>query len=185
MGYSPWGRKESDTTEGTNTHTHTHTHTYLLHIGFPGGGAIGKESSCQCRRHRDPGLISGLGRLNGEGNSNPVFLKGNPMDRGPGGLPSMGSHRVGHDGAINTFQRVTEATCCPQRPPHWQLTQFHHLLSPSVAYILFCRQGRWTCSPPFIPETPFSTTHTSPNPLSSGQENHHFPPGIHTDPAIS
>ena len=29
-GYSPWGLKESDTTERlTNTHTHTHTHTRL------------------------------------------------------------------------------------------------------------------------------------------------------------
>ena len=28
MGYSPWGLKESDTTERlTHTHTHTHTHT--------------------------------------------------------------------------------------------------------------------------------------------------------------
>ena len=28
MGYSPWGCKESDTTEQlTHTHTHTHTHT--------------------------------------------------------------------------------------------------------------------------------------------------------------
>ena len=26
MGYSPWRRKESDTTERLNTHTHTHTH---------------------------------------------------------------------------------------------------------------------------------------------------------------
>ena len=25
MGYSPWGHKESDTTEHTHTHTHTHT----------------------------------------------------------------------------------------------------------------------------------------------------------------
>ena len=36
MGYSPWGRKESDTTEWqsvrTRTHTHTNTHTqrYLI-----------------------------------------------------------------------------------------------------------------------------------------------------------
>ena len=30
-GYSPWGRKESDTTEGlTHIHTHTHTHTHTL-----------------------------------------------------------------------------------------------------------------------------------------------------------
>ena len=26
-GYSPWGGKESDMTEGLHTHTHTHTHT--------------------------------------------------------------------------------------------------------------------------------------------------------------
>ena len=25
-GYSPWGGKESDMTEGLHTHTHTHTH---------------------------------------------------------------------------------------------------------------------------------------------------------------
>ena len=30
VGYSPWGRKESDTTEQlTHTHTHTHTHDSL------------------------------------------------------------------------------------------------------------------------------------------------------------
>ena len=35
MGYSPWGRKESDTTEyarvraRVHTHTHTHTHTAI------------------------------------------------------------------------------------------------------------------------------------------------------------
>ena len=35
----------------------------------------------------------------GEGNGNPLqcsFLE-NPRDGEPGGLPSMGSHRVGHD----------------------------------------------------------------------------------------
>ena len=31
MGYSPWGHKDSDTTEATeHTHTHTHTHTHIL-----------------------------------------------------------------------------------------------------------------------------------------------------------
>ena len=35
VGYSPWGRKESDTTEQL---THTHTHTHMLHgqTGAPG-----------------------------------------------------------------------------------------------------------------------------------------------------
>ena len=32
VGYSPWGRKESDTTEQlTHTHTHTYTHTHMIH----------------------------------------------------------------------------------------------------------------------------------------------------------
>ena len=30
MSYSPWGRKELDTTKRlTHTHTHTHTHLYI------------------------------------------------------------------------------------------------------------------------------------------------------------
>ena len=29
MDYSPWGYKESDTTERLSTYTHTHTHTRL------------------------------------------------------------------------------------------------------------------------------------------------------------
>ena len=28
MSYSPWGRKESDTTEHVHAHTHAHTHTH-------------------------------------------------------------------------------------------------------------------------------------------------------------
>ena len=31
VGYSPWGRKESDTTEQL-THTHTHTHTRFIRL---------------------------------------------------------------------------------------------------------------------------------------------------------
>ena len=57
----------------------------------------GNESTCQCRRHS---LIPGLGRSPGEGNGNPLQCSclENPRDGWePGGLPSMGSHRVGHD----------------------------------------------------------------------------------------
>ena len=60
-GYSPWGRKESDTTE-------------RLHFHF----------SLSCI---------------GEGNGNPLqcsWLE-NPRDGGAWWLPSVGSHRVGHD----------------------------------------------------------------------------------------
>ena len=31
-GYSPWGCKESDTTEQLSTHTRTHTHTQRIHV---------------------------------------------------------------------------------------------------------------------------------------------------------
>ena len=30
VGYSSWGRKESDMTEQLSMHTHTHTHTHSL-----------------------------------------------------------------------------------------------------------------------------------------------------------
>ena len=40
-------------------------------FGFP-GGASGKESACQCRKHRDVGSIPGLGRSPGRDNGNPL-----------------------------------------------------------------------------------------------------------------
>ena len=61
VGCSPWGHKESDTTEWL------HFHFSLSCIGGGNGNPL------QCFAWRIPGT--------GE----------------PGGLPSMGSHRVGHD----------------------------------------------------------------------------------------
>ena len=47
----------------------------------------------------DVGLIPVLGRSPGGGNGNPLqhSCHGNPMDREPGGLQSVGSQRVRHD----------------------------------------------------------------------------------------
>ena len=70
-------------------------------LSFP-GGSDGKESACNAEY---PGSILGSGRSSGEGNGNLLqysCLK-NPMDRGPGGLQSMGSQRVRHDWVTNTF----------------------------------------------------------------------------------
>ena len=53
-----------------------------IRIGFPGGTG-GREPICQCRRHRDVGLLPGLGRFPRGGNGNPPrysYLE-NPMDR--------------------------------------------------------------------------------------------------------
>ena len=51
-----------------------------IHRGFP-GDSDGKISACDAG---DPGLISGLGRLSGEGKGNPLQYPSleNPMDKG-------------------------------------------------------------------------------------------------------
>ena len=48
---------------------------------------------------RSIGLIPGLGRSPGEGHGNPLQYSclGNPMDREPGGLQSMGSQKIRHN----------------------------------------------------------------------------------------
>ena len=65
-------------------------------LGFPCDSA-GEESSCSVE---DLGLIPGLGRRPGEGKGYPLQYSGleNAMDRGPGGLQSVGSPRVRHTG---------------------------------------------------------------------------------------
>ena len=47
----------------------------------------------------DAGLIPGSGRAPGEGNGNPIQYSClyNPMDRGAGGLQSLGLQKVGYD----------------------------------------------------------------------------------------
>ena len=54
------------------------------------------------------GLIPELGRSPGEGNGNPLQYSclENSMDRGAGGLQSMGSQRVGHDFATFFFKSI-------------------------------------------------------------------------------
>ena len=70
MGRSLWGHKESDTTERLHFHFSLSRFTFTFH--FP---ALEKEMAT---------LSSVLAwRIPGTGE--------------PGGLPSMGSHRVGHD----------------------------------------------------------------------------------------
>ena len=71
--------------------------------GFPGGSEV-KASACNAG---DLGSIPGLGRSPGEGWEDPLEKEmathssvlgwRTPGTAEPGGLPSMGSHRVGHD----------------------------------------------------------------------------------------
>ena len=64
-------------------------------LGFPGGSEVKASAS----NAGDPGLIPGSGRSPGEGNGNhSSILAWKIQGMGePGGLPSLGSHRVGHD----------------------------------------------------------------------------------------
>ena len=58
-----------------------------------------KESTCNVGDTGDKGSMLGLGRLprGGNGNSLQYYCLKNLMDRGPWGLQSMGSQRVGHN----------------------------------------------------------------------------------------
>ena len=67
----------------------------IANLGFP-RSSVGKESACNAR---DLGLIPGLGRSPGEGNSKPLqysCLK-NPVDRGAWQATVHGVARVGQD----------------------------------------------------------------------------------------
>ena len=83
VGCSPWGRKESDTTEqlhfhflswGTRFHMQTkNLKTFLKvrrgHEAHKRSGSYGKASACNAG---DPGSIPGSGRSLAEGNGNPL-----------------------------------------------------------------------------------------------------------------
>ena len=63
--------------------------------GFPGGSVV-KSSPADAG---DAGSIPGWGKFPGGGNGNPLQYSclENPMDRGAGGLQSLGLQRVGHN----------------------------------------------------------------------------------------
>ena len=68
-------------------------------MGFP-GGTSGKESTCQCRRHKRCGFNPLAGKIpwRWKWQPTPVFLPGKiPWKEEPGGLQSIGLQRVGHN----------------------------------------------------------------------------------------
>ena len=114
VGCSPWGRKESDTTE-------------QLHFHF----------SLSCI---------------GEGNGNPLQCSclENPRDGGAWWLPSMGSHRVGHDwsdfaaaaAAVHRYQKGSDTYT-------WGIKDFYKCWSESLAKRRLCLgpTGVINCTP--------------------------------------
>ena len=67
-------------------------------MGSP-GGAGGKESTCQCRRHKRHSSIPGSGRSSGVGHGNPFQYSCLEKFHGQKNLVGYSSwdHRVGHD----------------------------------------------------------------------------------------
>ena len=89
------------------------------------------------QRHRSCGLIPALGRSPGGGNGNPLqhSCLGNPMDREPGGLQSMGSQRVRHDLVnrsityrVRPFLSHVRAVWCDRFSPIYCCAVFHSSL---------------------------------------------------------
>ena len=58
-----------------------------------------KTTPSQISREKDQYFLSDIRIIDREGNGTPLqyFCRENPMDGGAWWLPSMGSHRVGHD----------------------------------------------------------------------------------------
>ena len=87
-----------------NTFTHSVSCILVLNIeytptqeGFPGGLA-GKESACQCRRHKRHGFPSFPFLLEKEmATHSRILAWGIPWLEKPGGLQSMGSQRIRHN----------------------------------------------------------------------------------------
>ena len=68
-------------------------------LGFLFCRSVRIHLSLQGKKHIDLGIFNNTSTCIGEGNGNALQCSclENPRDGEPGGLPSMGSHRVGHD----------------------------------------------------------------------------------------
>ena len=92
--YQPRGVGWRERCEG---HSRRREYIYIpmAHSDFPGGS----DSKASAYNAGDLGSIPGSGRSPAEGNGNPLQYSclEIPGTEEPGGLLSMGSHRVGHD----------------------------------------------------------------------------------------
>ena len=86
MGYSPWGRKESDTTERLHLH---------LHATFPGAQTVNNLPAMWETWVRSLGWEDTLEE--GMATHSSILAWKIPWTEEPGRLQSVGSQRVGHD----------------------------------------------------------------------------------------
>ena len=104
--------------------------------GFP-SGASGKEPTCQCRRLRDPFLGQEDPLKEGMATHSSVLAWRIPRTEEPGGLQSMGSHRVRHD--WSSLAHVHHSLFFIS-PVEWPLVCLQILTFVNTAVINICRQ---------------------------------------------
>ena len=100
--------------------THTLSKCPLQDIFTPGGGPLrrhsGKESTCQCGRHRRLGFDLWVRKIPWRIFSIPVFLEYSipawriPWTEEPGDLQSIGSQRIRHEWAYTLAQEMRAAS---------------------------------------------------------------------------
>ena len=115
-------------------------------LDFPDGSAVKNLPLRRC-------LIPGSGRSPGEGNGNRLQCSclENPRDGEPGGLPSMGSHRVGHD--WNELAAAAAAAAAAASTLAWEIPWIeesggckrfgHDLVTKQQQQIFHCRYIPW------------------------------------------
>ena len=122
--------------------------------GFPGGSVV-KNLPANAGDVGDMDSIPGSGLSTGGGNGNPLQYAclGNPMDRGPDGVQSMGPQRVGH--YLLTKQQQSQDGQQGFQMRKWTLS--HNLtvhLDQSGNYVFPCPHAVWLF--PRVPRAYFS-----------------------------
>ena len=102
-------------------------------MGFPGGSVV-KNLPANAGDTGDAGLIPGLARSVGGGNSNPLQYSclGKPWTEGTDGLQSMESLRVGHDWATEHTQRETELFSPKHTFNYWHSNQINEVIQMQI-----------------------------------------------------
>ena len=102
----------------------------------------GKEPACNAGGAGDMSLTPGSGRSPAGGNGNPLQHWRTPGTEEPGGLPSMGSHRVGHDWSDLVAAAFTE---------HFSITTTTHITwEASPLLLIDMPHLHWILAPCFL-----------------------------------
>ena len=112
------------------------------------GGASSKEATSQCRRLKRCWLDPCIRKIPGEGHGNPLrysCLENWQRTEEPGGLQSIGSHRVGHDWRDLVLRKEwNNAICRNMDGPR----DYHTMWSQSkkerqILYDIICKSKIW------------------------------------------